>query len=196
MARTIVRRATENDAEDILEIYAPYVRKTCISFEMDTPTIAEMKDRIARVSMLYPWLVCETSSRVSGYAYASKHRERAAYQWSVDVSIYLADEYHGMGIGTRLYTALFMLLRDQGFYNAYAGITLPNPASIALHQKMGFKKIGVYQNVGFKNDAWHDVGWWGLRLNTTDVSPVPPKAISMLLKENSSKIASLYGLTS
>ena len=112
-----------------------------------------------------------------GYAYASRHRERAAYQWSVDVSVYVRADAHRRGIGRALYTALLRIVTAQGFYGAYAGITLPNASSVGLHEAMGFRAVGVYRAVGYKLGAWHDVGWWDLDARCTPgVAPPPPLA--------------------
>ena len=191
---TRIRLAAPDDTEQILAIYSPYVRDTSISFELIVPTVAEMRSKITEVSQRYPWLVSEASEGITGYAYASRHRERAAYQWSVDVSVYIQSEHHGMGLGTRLYDALFKILVDQGYHNAYAGITLPNPASVALHEKMGFTSIGIYRGVGYKLNAWHDVGWWHLKLADTNVPPTPPKSIASLLKSTAKDAYRKYGI--
>jgi L-amino acid N-acyltransferase YncA len=132
-----------------------------------------MGRRIEATLANWPWLVCERDRQVLGYAYASRHRERSAYQWSCDVSVYVSASYRRVGIGRALYRSLFELLKLQGFRNAYAGITLPNPASVGLHESLGFKPIGVYQDVGYKLGAWHDVGWWELHLGP-GVAPTPP----------------------
>jgi len=174
MAR-VVRLATPEDAAGVQAIYAPFVAGTAVSFEADPPTVAEMRDRIERTLAGWPWLVCDDGGRVAGYAYGSRHRERTAYQWSADVSVYIAPEHHRMGIGHALYTALLALLVAQGFCNAYGGITLPNAGSVGLHERMGFARVGVYQQVGFKFGQWHDVGWWHLRLATPAGDPAPPR---------------------
>src|SRR5262249_55483808 len=115
-------------------------------------------------------------------AYASPHRQRAAYDWSVDVSVYIRDNMRRMGVGRALYTSLFAILRLQGFYNAVAGTTLPNPGSIGLHQAMGFQPVGVYHNIGYKCGAWHDVAWWQLALRAPDAPPQPPIALGEVRK--------------
>ena len=170
----IIRTATTQDAEAIAAIYAPIVTDTAISFELEPPTVQEMQQRITATLASLPWLVCERQGEVLGYVYASQHRSRAAYQWSVDVSVYIHADIRRAGIGRALYTSLFRLLTLQGFYNGYAGITLPNPASVHLHETLGFEPVGVYRSVGFKLGAWHDVGWWQLRLQTDTPSPAPP----------------------
>lgn len=166
----IIRLASAADATAIAAIYAEYVRDTVITFEIEpAPDAAEFGRRLAAVGQRWPWLVAEDAGRVLGYAYAGEHRSRAAYRWDVDAGIYLAPAAHRRGLGRRLYGALFALLRLQGYYNAYAGITLPNAASVGLHEAVGFVPVGIYREVGYKHGAWHDVGWWGLRLQ-----PLPP----------------------
>ncbi len=169
-----IRLATENDAGAIRSIYAPIVRDTVTSFEYVEPTEEDIRGRIGKVLKDLPWLVCEHNGVVCGYAYAGKHRERTAYQWSVDVSVYLHADYRRRGIGRALYTALFDILRLQGYYNAYAGVTLPNPGSAGLHESLGFIPVGIYEKVGFKMGGWHDVGWWQYELQPRSVSPAPP----------------------
>jgi phosphinothricin acetyltransferase len=140
MAATI-RLATEDDAVQIAEIYAPFCRETPISFETEPPAAGEMRERIARTVKSYPWLVCDDGGQILGYAYASRHRERAAYRWSVDVSVYVREGRRRTGLGRALYTSLFALLRLQGFQNALAGATLPNSGSVGLHEAMGFEPV-------------------------------------------------------
>jgi L-amino acid N-acyltransferase YncA len=163
-----VRLAEADDAPQIAAIYAPLVRETVVSFETDPPDDGEMAERILTTLPTYPWLVCESSDEILGYAYASAHRTRDAYQWSVDVSVYVHGEHRRSGVGRGLYESLFALLWRQGFYNAYAGIALPNPASVGLHESLGFEEVGVYRSVGYKNGAWRDVGWWHRRLRSSD----------------------------
>jgi phosphinothricin acetyltransferase len=133
-----------------------------------------MRERIKSTTEKYPWLVTRRGSAVLAYAYASQHRSRAAYQWSVDVGIYVLASERRTGIGRNLYKALFQVLRLQGFYNAYAGIALPNAASVGLHEALGFQPLGVYKRVGFKLGAWRDVGWWQLSLKEAADKPNPP----------------------
>ncbi len=169
-----IRSATPDDAAAIAAIYAPYVLDTVISFETVPPDAAQMAERIAKVLPHLPWLVHESSGRVTGYAYASQHRERAAYRWSVDAGIYLSRDAHRKGIGSALYATLFAALRLQGYHRVYGGITLPNTASVGLHEAQGFKPIGIYAQVGYKFGAWRDVGWWGLDLAPPEHEPAEP----------------------
>lgn len=174
-----LRLITAADTKQILEIYTPSVLGSAISFEDVVPTEAEMKTRIEKISSRYPWLVAtDENSRVVGYAYATQHRERAAYRWSVDVAVYVHADAHGKRIGSQLYTRLFEILKELNYYRAFAGITLPNEASVKIHEKMGFKHLGTYKNVGFKNGQWRDVGWWELTLQLPAVNPTTPRSIS------------------
>jgi phosphinothricin acetyltransferase len=173
----MIRLATSRDAEAIAAIYRPIVAATAISFETVPPGGAEMERRIATVLQIAPWLVYEDAGEVAGYAYGSRHRDRAAYQWSVDVSVYVGEGSRRRGIGRALYRALFPLLRLQGFYAAHAGITLPNAASVALHESLGFRPVGIYRAVGFKLGAWHDVGWWQSSLRERTPEPQVPRSL-------------------
>jgi phosphinothricin acetyltransferase len=169
--------ATPGDAPEVAEIYRPVVAGTAISFEMDPPSAAEMAQRIAGALGFAPWLVCDDGGRVAGYAYASRHRERAAYRWCVDVSVYVREGLRRGGVGRALYTSLFALLRLQGFCAAHAGVTLPNPASVGLHESLAFVPVGIYRKVGYKGGAWHDVGWWQLELRERRAEP--PRLLTM-----------------
>ncbi len=174
--RSVIRAAQIADAPAIAAIYAPYVRDTTISFESAPPTADEILARMQSTRGRYPWLVDEVDGAVRGYAYASAHRGREAYQWCAEVSVYVGDRHHRQGIARGLYDRLFEILRELGYVNAYAGITQPNPASVAFHERMGFAPIGVYRRIGFKFDAWHDVGWWSLRLQDPE-KPAPPRGL-------------------
>lgn len=176
MISPIIREATPDDAAQIQAIYAPIVSATVISFELEPPSVDEMRRRILHTQPALPWLVCERDG-IQGYAYASRHRSRAAYQWSVDVSVYVHQQARRMHIGRALYTALFEILALQGFFNAYAGIALPNAASVGIHESLGFVPVGVYRGVGYKLDAWHDVGWWQLALQPRTAAPAPPRTL-------------------
>lgn len=175
-----IRLACDSDADSLAAIYRPVVEATAISFEVVPPDREEMARRIAETMRSYPWLVCERDGRVAGYAYATQHRVRAAYRWSVDTSVYVAANCRRCGVGRGLYVSLFSVLAAQGYFNAYAGITLPNPASVALHESVGFKAIGVYQRVGHKLGAWHDVGWWQYQLKAHEESPAEPLGLASI----------------
>ncbi len=169
-----IRLATAGDGEAVATIYRPVVAETAISFETTLPDRDEMARRIDETLRAYPWLVCELDGRVAGYAYAARHRVRGAYQWSVDTSVYIAEALRRRNVGRGLYTSLFAILAAQGYFNAFAGIALPNPGSVGLHEAMGFEPIGVYRHVGYKFDRWHDVGWWQLVLKPHEVAPRAP----------------------
>ncbi|HUI25324.1 MAG TPA: arsinothricin resistance N-acetyltransferase ArsN1 family B [Candidatus Kryptonia bacterium] len=169
-----IRLAAARDAAQIQAIYAPIVRDTAISFEVDPPSADEMRQRIEKTLEHWPWLVCDRAGDVLGYVYASQHRARAAYQWSVDVTVYIHEQARRIGVGRALYTSLFKLLALQGYFNAYAGVTLPNAGSVGLHTALGFTAVGSYRNVGYKLGSWHDVGWWQLALRTSASAPRAP----------------------
>ncbi|MBV9868874.1 MAG: N-acetyltransferase [Abitibacteriaceae bacterium] len=177
MLSTSIRLAHAADAAQVQGIYRPYVTDTVISFEIEPPSTAAMRQRIENTLPHFPWLVCEHQGAVIGYVYAAAHSARAAYLWSVDVSVYIHQHHHRAGVGKALYASLFEMLRLQGFYNAYAGATLPNPASVGLHEAMGFQPVGVYEAVGYKFGAWHSVGWWQLALQQRVATPAPPLAL-------------------
>jgi L-amino acid N-acyltransferase YncA len=155
----LLRLATPADAERLAAIYAPAVTDHATSFELEAPTPVEMARRLGVILTRTPWLVGERDGRVLGYAYASPHRDRPAYQWSVEVSAYVDAAAHRVGLGRLLYTHLFGILERQGFVNAYAAITLPNPASVGFHRSMGFTDVGIYEGIGHKFGRWHDVIW-------------------------------------
>jgi len=169
-----LRLAEPADAAGILAIYEPIVRETAISFELEPPDEAEMRRRIESTLERRPWLVCTAGGIVAGYAYAAAHRERPAYQWSVETSVYVHPDHRRRGVAQGLYAALLPALGAQGFYNALAGIALPNPASVGFHESCGFQWIGVYRSVGHKLGAWHDVAWLELRLREDRGEPVSP----------------------
>jgi phosphinothricin acetyltransferase len=174
------------DAVRVAEIYAPAVIDSTISFEEVVPAPDEMERRMRAVLEWTPWLVAESEAgSVVGYAYASRHRERAAYRWSVDISVYVDPAFRGRGVGRTLYDELLPILRRQRFMNAYAGIGLPNPASVALHEAIGMKLIGVYEGVGFKAGRWVDVAWYGMRLSepagSSPEEPLPLGALGLKL---------------
>jgi L-amino acid N-acyltransferase YncA len=175
---TRLRLAEPNDAAQIVAIYTPFCLETAVSFETTAPDEATMQERIRTLTHRYPWLVAISGTGdVLGYAYAGKHRERAAYRWSVDFTAYLAHDAKRRGIGTELYRALVKVCQGLGYYRAFAAITLPNEASVRLHEKIGFRPIGVYRRVGFKLGRWHDVGWWSLDLLPEEDAPREPRPI-------------------
>jgi len=174
----LIRLATEQDAPAIASIYAPVVRETAISFELEPPTDDEFRARIRDVLAFAPWLVREDDGRVVGYAYASKFRVRPAYRFTVETTVYVAADAHRRGVGRSLYAALLSCLRAQRFRRAIGGITLPNAGSVGLHEAMGFRKCAVFANVGFKFGRWHAVGFWDLELLPHVAAPDEPRAIA------------------
>jgi len=159
------RVATTDDAESIAQIYAPFCTSaSAVSFEIVPPTKSEMAQRISSILPDLPWIVAVNEGKVIGYTYASPHKARAAYKWSVDLAIYTGPEARKTGIGTGLCSRLFAILRKLGYHNIYAGTTLPNAASEKLFVNLGFDRIAVYKHVGFKAGKWHDVAWYGLSL--------------------------------
>ncbi len=170
----LIRLAQPADAAPIAAIYAPFCENTIVSFETAAPTPAEMAQRIQKIAARYPWLVLDVDGIIAGYVYASQHRERAAYQWAVDVTAYTHPDFRRKGVGRALYTALFAILAHQGYYKAFAGIALPNEGSVGLHTAMGMTLVGIYKGVGYKLDGWHDVGWYQVALKPDQPNPHPP----------------------
>jgi L-amino acid N-acyltransferase YncA len=176
---TIRDAQPERDAAACAAIYAPYVEQTPISFEERPPDALAMEARISRYAATHPWLVAADGGEVVGYAYACRHMERDAYRWAADVSVYVASNRRGEGLGRSLYERLFVHLRRQNFQIACAGITLPNDASVGLHEALGFQRVGVSPRIGWKSGRWHDVSWWELELAPaapgTPLEPLPPQ---------------------
>lgn len=173
-----IRAASPDDAAAIAAIYAPYVTGSVVSFETEPPDADAIARRMAEAGDLYPWLVACTGEAVLGYAYAAAFRSRPAYRFSVETTVYVAGEAQGRGVGAALYAALLALLEGQGFAQAIAAITLPNPASVTLHERFGFRRAGIYEEVGFKQDGWHSVGLWQRTLAPLSVAPEEPKPLS------------------
>ena len=169
-----IRAATAAEAAAIAAIYAPYVEESVVSFEAEAPDRTEMRRRIEGGGDLYPWFVGEVDGAVAGYAYASAFRARAAYRFTVETSVYLAPAAQGRGLGERLYRTLIETLTAQGFTQAIGAITLPNPASVHLHEKLGFVQAGTYRRVGYKFGRWLDVSLWQRALAEPGHPPVEP----------------------
>jgi L-amino acid N-acyltransferase YncA len=169
----LVRDATDDDAAPCAAIYAPYVADTTVSFEDEPPSAEEIGRRIALARQRHAWLVLEEDGEVVGYAYAAPVKERAAYRWSCEVSVYLAHGRGGAGRGRALYEALFARLADRGYRQVIAGMTLPNDASAGLHRALGFEPIGVQRRIGWKHGAWRDVAWVQRSLTDDDGPPAP-----------------------
>ena len=182
------RIATAEDAASLLGIYAPYITATAISFETTVPSIEEFGQRIEKCLVKFPWIVCEIDGRLAGYAYASVHREREAYQWTCECSVYVSDGYQGRGIAMMLYETLLKILEMQGLVNVYAGITLPNEASVKLHEKCGFVFFALYDNIGFKLGKWQKVGWWKRQLHNYTLGHAPPLKFSEMDRSSYSEL--------
>lgn len=180
MSDPTLRLATPDDAAAVRRIYAPYVEETPVTFETSPPTVAACRERIEGTLPDYPWLVCELDGDVVGYASAGPIREYDAFEWAVESSVYVAESAQGRGLGSALYAALLALLERQGYVVVYAVVTLPNPASAALHESFGFAHEGTFAGMGYKNGAWHDVGWWSLVLDERPADPEPPRLLTDL----------------
>jgi phosphinothricin acetyltransferase len=172
--------ATKDDAREILAIYAPYVKDTAITFDLEAPSEADFTRGMERVREIFPYLVAEDHGKIAGYAYAHPERERLAYQWNAELSVYVSRDYQRQGLGLRLYTALVELLGLLGYRNLYAVITLPNERSMALHRRMGFTHLAVHKNAGYKLGRWHDVIWLEKKLGPYRPDPAPPTPMNEL----------------
>jgi phosphinothricin acetyltransferase len=184
----MIRLAKAEDAAGILAIYAPYITDTSYTFEAEVPSIEAFADRIRNYLAQWPWLVYESDGIIAGYAYASRYRERIGYQWCVECSVYIHDDFRRKGIAKALYSALFRILNQQGYFNVYAVINLPNDNSVRLHEACGFSWFANYENVGFKLGQWKTVGWWQLKLRDYTQDPAAPIPFAMLPPE---KVAEL-----
>jgi len=176
-----LRIATPVDGPAIRSIYAPYVESTAITFETEVPTTEEMTDRIEQTHEAFPWIVCETENEgVVGYATASSLRSKAAYAWAVELTVYVDDDIQQSGVGTALYTSLLEILREQGYVDAYAAVTLPNSASVSLHENFEFEPVGTFPAAGHKQGSWHDVQWWHRQLGEHPADPEPPTPVETM----------------
>ncbi len=195
-----VRLVDTSDSESILAIYKPYVTDHTISFEYEVPNLKEFTERIRMIALDYPYIVCLENDKIIGYAYASLYRSRRAYQWGVESTIYMHETLHGKGLARILYNTLFSMLKIQGYLNVYAVISLPNPKSIGFHKSLGFEEIGVFKNVGYKFNSWHDVQWMDLNLgdHTENVAVIKKwvdmknsKEINLLLDNTNTQLQNL-----
>lgn len=168
-----IRTVSANDAQKLLDIYAPYVLNTAITFEYEVPSLNEFKGRIEQTLRRYPYIAAISDNEISGYAYASSFKQRAAYDWAVETSIYVKNGYHGKGIGKILYTELERILKLQNIINLNACIAYPNPQSIAFHEKSGYKKTAHFTKCGFKNNKWYDMVWLEKFIGSHTVPPKP-----------------------
>src|SRR6188474_1692578 len=169
-----IRVAIKDDAAGMLDIYAPFILNSGVTQETEVPTVEDFQKRIISNLAERPWLVCEVNNEMAGYAYAGRHRDRKGYQWCTEPSVYISEKYWGLGVANVLYTALFDILKLQGYVNAYAVITLPNERSIAFHKKFGFEYLTTYQKIGYKLGQWHDVGWMQYEINPHKKDPGDP----------------------
>lgn len=192
---TVIRLARVEDVPQIHAIYAPIVTDTVISFELEPPGIEELTRRMLAIQTRHPWLVLETDGEVLGYVYASTHRERLAYQWSADVTVYVHPRAHRRGVGLALYTSLFEVLALQGYVNLYAGITLPNAGSVGLHERIGFRCVGVFENEGYKLGAWRNVGWWHKAIGTFEAPTRAPRKLAEVMESSEFQACLAKGLS-
>ena len=184
----MIRLAQPKDTEGILAIYTHYITNTSFTFEAEVPSVTAFAERITSYLVNWPWLVFEMDGKIAGYAYGSRYRERVGYQWCVECSVYIHDDFQRQGIAKKLYTALFEVLKKQGYRNVYAVINLPNERSVQLHETCGFKWFATYENVGYKLGKWKNVGWWQLIINDYSNEPAPPLSFSELDKKIIEKI--------
>ena len=189
-----IRPATVADTESLLAIYRPYVEQTAVTFEYEVPTVDEFARRIEEISSFYPYLVWEEDGVILGYAYATRLKERAAYQWNAELSIYLSRNVCRTGIGTALYSALIELLLLQGVQNFYGCVTMPNDASDALHRKLGFSLANIWHHCGFKLGQWHDVAWYEMNVSIREM-PHPLRSIHAVSSGRVTAVLEKYGCT-
>lgn len=180
MESVLIRPVTLADAAAVLGVYSPYVLGASSTFEYDVPTLEEFTARIEKISAKYPYLVCEIDGQIVGYAYGSTHRERAGYRWCAEATVYLNEAYHRRGIARALYTALFTLMKEQGYYSIFVSILSTNDSSVAFHRSMGFEDIGTFRNIGYKLGEWHSNIWMQLFLNEHNVAPPLPVPVTAI----------------
>ena len=169
-----IRDAASDDGVNCAQIYRPYVTDTVITFETRPPEPAEMTDRVQRAQREHAWLVAQEADRVIGFAYGQSYKQRPAYRWACEVSVYLEMGRRRTGAGRLLYQALFARLAQRGYLIAIAGIAEPNEASTGLHRALGFETVGTNRRIGWKHDAWHDVTWWQRALAEQGAPPSEP----------------------
>lgn len=193
--RITIRSANPHDTENMLEIYTPYILNSTVSFETKVPLKEEFQERVLHYQEKLPWLVCNIDNNLAGYAYATDHRQRKAYNVTKELSVYVHNDYRKCGIATGLYTTLIEILQAQGVSNVLAGITLPNSESVGFHESMGFKPVGVYHNVGYKFGKFQDTGWWELLLGTKNNNPLELVDIKEIIDSQSWKDAIEIGIS-
>jgi len=177
MSNQKIRFATTADAAELVQIYAPYVTDTGVTFEYEVPSVEEFARRIEEFGSKYPYLVCQRAGELIGYAYAHEFRTRAAFGWDAEVSVYVRRDCIGQGIGSALYRPLLEMVKMQGVKTAYAAISLPNEASVAFHEAWGFRFVGKFERTGFKRGVWHDLVWYELVFGEREGEPAPVRAI-------------------
>lgn len=182
-----IRFISADDAAAAVNIYAPYVLHTAISFEYDVPTVEQFNKKIQTITAKYPWLVCEYNGEIIGYAYGSEHRNRTAYQWSPESTVYMAEQFHRRGVARVLYNTLFEILKLQGFFNVYAGVLSTNTKSREFHKALGFEDIGIFRNIGYKLGSWHSNMWMQLQLMPPVHEPPVPKAFKAIERTEACK---------
>jgi phosphinothricin acetyltransferase len=183
MSDAVIRMATLKDAEAILKIYEPYILETAITFEYDPVPVEVFRKRMEGVLSQFPWLVYEKDGVILGYAYCARFKERAAFNWDCECSVYIDQKAHRQGIATALYNRLFELVKQQGYYTIYALITYHHESSMELHKKFGFTEVGVYPKTGYKFGQWWDLLVMEKRIHEPDLSPIPPKSIHEILNK-------------
>jgi len=188
-----LRRAEPSDAAGLVAIYAPFILDSHVSFELEVPSIEEFAQRVAATTGQFPWLVAEDADGIAGYAYATSFRARPAYQWVAESSIYLAPRARGTGLARRLYGALLRALEWQGYCRVYGGVALPNAASVAFHEALGFTPIGTFERVGYKFGRWHDVGFWVKELGSGGDPGPPPRPMATVAPSDPAWQALLEG---
>lgn len=182
-----LRLVTSQDSKEILAIYAPYIKETVITFEYDIPSLEEFTNRVVTISKNMPYIVATNNNEIIGYGYASLYRERRAYAWAVELSIYVDNTKKQRGVGTKIYDAILGLLKELGYCRVYSCVTYPNPPSIAFHTKYGFQEIGVFHKAGYKFGKWFDILWLELDIDPKDKNIKIPKAIQDLKKKQIEK---------
>lgn len=183
-----LRLAEKKDAQGIADIYKPYVIETPITFEYEAPSAKDFEQRIEKIQSFYPYLVAVNHDILIGYAYGSIQMQRKAYQWNAELSVYVNEKFHHTGTAKALYSSLMEILSLQGIQNVYAGITSPNPKSENFHKNLGFEKLGIYHNTGYKLGRWHDVAWYEKSLDIHFSQTNAPKSIHELEKQKIIKI--------
>lgn len=186
------RRVTEDDAAQLLDIYAPYVVDSVISFEYEVPSEEDFKQRIRSIAAEYPYFVCEMNGQIIGYAYAHRHMERAAYQWNAEISIYIRQGFTGKGLGKKMCQTLVELLRLQGIRNVFSCVTIPNERSVHLHQSMEFSTEGIFQQAGYKCGKWQTIAWFRKNIapytnepaSFLPISRIAPQLIDEILEKS------------